>query len=415
MNKFYIGIIALVLMAFFWSECYSARVTHDLLVLYDFMEPDGSVIGDKSTVEPKLDLEITDPTKIEFLSPGILVKEATVIKTNALRTKLNATNFFTNGFTIEVWIRSANITQSGPARIVSFSQDSGNRNFTFGQAADTWNVRFRTSVNPDNGTNPSTSTPAGSLVDNLNQHVVYTRDAAGNAKMYVNKALVGTESIPGDGSNWDINYGFGLFNELNYPTDTRTWLGRLYLVAIYAAPLTAEEITSNYKAGLPPITPVVTKPKPTIDPNQRYDLSTDGCTGTPKISTTRIKDMPWDEFIETHTQSDNWVSAPAQDGADVHGLYVVADPSEVLPENLLQTITHSTSGRVIRIYKAICSSVIVTKYVSTPTCTLSVGHADYCADPLCGPCEDGEGDCDNNDECVTGLTCVQVEGTDTCQ
>jgi hypothetical protein len=44
------------------------------------------------------------------------------------------------------------------------------------------------------------------------------------------------------------------------------------------------------------------------------------------------------------------------------------------------------------------------------TCQLTVGHADYCADPLCGPCGAGQADCDNNAECQSGLTCVHDKG-----
>ena len=38
---------------------------------------------------------------------------------------------------------------------------------------------------------------------------------------------------------------------------------------------------------------------------------------------------------------------------------------------------------------------------------------DWCRD--CGPCSEGQGDCDNDGECQSGLTCVQIPGTDTCQ
>ena len=40
--------------------------------------------------------------------------------------------------------------------------------------------------------------------------------------------------------------------------------------------------------------------------------------------------------------------------------------------------------------------------------TLSVGHADYCRDH--GPCSAGQGDCDSNGECQSGLTCVNDVG-----
>jgi hypothetical protein len=46
-------------------------------------------------------------------------------------------------------------------------------------------------------------------------------------------------------------------------------------------------------------------------------------------------------------------------------------------------------------------------------CPHPIGHLDYCRD--CGPCGAEQGDCDNDGECQSGLTCVQVIGTDTCQ
>ena len=48
-----------------------------------------------------------------------------------------------------------------------------------------------------------------------------------------------------------------------------------------------------------------------------------------------------------------------------------------------------------------------------PACPHPVGSLDYCRD--CGPCEEGQGDCDNDYECQSGLSCPQVPGIDTCQ
>jgi hypothetical protein len=155
--------------------------------------------------------------------------------------------------TIEAWVKPLNNTQGGPARIVTFSKDSGNRNFTLGQVRDAYNVRFRTSVNPGNGTNPSTSTLAEDIkaAPEL-QHIVYTRDeSTGKATIYINKVFRNEVLVPGDGSNWDVSYGFGLFNELSWPTEDRTWLGDIRLVAIYNRVLTPQEIAQNYYAGPP--------------------------------------------------------------------------------------------------------------------------------------------------------------------
>lgn len=45
----------------------------------------------------------------------------------------------------------------------------------------------------------------------------------------------------------------------------------------------------------------------------------------------------------------------------------------------------------------------------TSECALPVGHRDYCRD--CGPCGSGEGDCDSNSECKSGLSCLHDVGT----
>jgi len=44
----------------------------------------------------------------------------------------------------------------------------------------------------------------------------------------------------------------------------------------------------------------------------------------------------------------------------------------------------------------------------TASCTLPPGHYDLCT--VCGPCEEGEGDCDSDDECQDGLTCASDIG-----
>ncbi|MFB3904967.1 MAG: hypothetical protein ACE15E_16065 [Acidobacteriota bacterium] len=60
------------------------------------------------------------------------------------------------------------------------------------------------------------------------------------------------------------------------------------------------------------------------------------------------------------------------------------------------------------------SSVDVCLQVDTDEdCPVSENHADYCA--LCGPCEEGEGDCDSDSECEEDLICVNSVGAnDTC-
>jgi hypothetical protein len=220
------------------------RVTTGLVAMYELMETEGDIIHDGTG---SMDLTIRDPANFEWMDPGIKVTAPTVAKTDTAKIA------YTPYITIEAWVKPLNNTQSGPARIVTFSKDSAERNFTLGQAGDKYDVRFRTSVNPGNGSNPSTPTPAGDIkTPPALQHVVYTRDeATGEAKIYVDSSLCNKVNVPGDGSNWDLSYGFGLFNEVSYPVDDRTWLGEIRMVAIYDRVLSEKEIKQNYYAGPP--------------------------------------------------------------------------------------------------------------------------------------------------------------------
>ncbi|GEM_PF-1092797 len=48
----------------------------------------------------------------------------------------------------------------------------------------------------------------------------------------------------------------------------------------------------------------------------------------------------------------------------------------------------------------------------TGTCALTPGDWGYCSDPLCGPCAEGQGDCDSDAECAPGLVCAFNVGAD---
>jgi YD repeat-containing protein len=105
-------------------------------------------------------------------------------------------------------------------------------------------VRLRTTDTSNNGI-PSLSAPAGSLSTDLS-HVVYTRDASGQARIYVGGAEVVSGTFGGDLSNWDDSYPMLLANEA---TGTGPWLGELHLVAVYERALTPAEVGRNFDAG----------------------------------------------------------------------------------------------------------------------------------------------------------------------
>jgi len=76
--------------------------------------------------------------------------------------------------------------------------------------------------------------------------VIYTRDAAGVATIYVDGTVQASGTVGGDLSNWNGGYRLALANEL---TGNRPWLGELHLVAVFDRALSAAEVSQNYNAG----------------------------------------------------------------------------------------------------------------------------------------------------------------------
>ena len=134
-----------------------------------------------------------------------------------------------NELTIEAVITPANVTQTGPARIVSFSTDTGRRNFTLGQDGEQLVLRLRTPATGPNGVNPQAALckiEAGKLV-----YVAVTyRD--GKLTTYVGgKQVSTTGAVRGDFRNWEpARLVFG--NE--YGGGDRKWLGRLHWVRLWS-------------------------------------------------------------------------------------------------------------------------------------------------------------------------------------
>ncbi|MDO8569270.1 MAG: LamG-like jellyroll fold domain-containing protein [bacterium] len=222
------------------------RTTDGLLALYTFEENSGQVVFDVSGVGAPLNLWIPDPSKISWITGGLSVDSATLISSFVPGLKLINGLQATDEITIEAWIKPANITQDGPARIATLSKDTGERNFTLGQDADKYTGRLRTTTTGLNGTTPPAPvfTPSGA-VDTTLQHVVYTR-TPDTAKMYVNGVEVINQTIAGNFSNWNSSFRFGLANEFSMD---RTWLGDYCLVAVYDKDLSSVEVSANFAAG----------------------------------------------------------------------------------------------------------------------------------------------------------------------
>ena len=219
------------------------RVSSGLQVLYDF-QGDGPVVEDRSGVGKPLNLRIGDMSAVNRASNTLEVRKSASIRSNGPAKKITDSVKRSGELTIEAWIRSAKQGQTGPARIVTLSKHTVERNFTLGQENATFDVRFRTKSTDSNGL-PSTATKKNIAVKQL-IHVVYTRSRAGQSRVFLNGQQVARREVKGTLSNWQSDYRLALANEL---TGDRPWLGTFHLVAIYSRALSASEVKQNFEAG----------------------------------------------------------------------------------------------------------------------------------------------------------------------
>ena len=175
---------------------------------------------------------------VVFDSPGIL---------RARRTphRLYEDLMSGTGFAAAVRVMSHSVEQGGPARIVSYSADTGARNFTIAQDGSALVVRLRSSETDDNGM-PQFEVPdvftAGEWRD-----IVVTYDFR-HLCTYVDGRRRACRSSPaGDFSNWDRSHELSIGNEA---TAQRPWRGAISHVAVYNRALSAEDLAhSRERAG----------------------------------------------------------------------------------------------------------------------------------------------------------------------
>jgi len=223
-----------------------SRVTAGLQALYRFDQGSGAVVRDVSGVGSPLDLYVQDPGSVQWIAGGGLeVLAPTLIATPLSADKVGYACQASNAVTIEAWVRPAAVNQTGPARIVTFSDTNNTRNFTLGQEELLADVRLRTTETDDNGT-PSTRSDITAF-DGSVIHLAYTRGGLDDeAQIWLNGQLAGTETLAGNFGNWDMSYRFAVANELN---GERPWRGEIYLVAVYCRDLSPAEVWQNYSAG----------------------------------------------------------------------------------------------------------------------------------------------------------------------
>ncbi|MEO2002619.1 MAG: LamG-like jellyroll fold domain-containing protein [Candidatus Poribacteria bacterium] len=146
-----------------------------------------------------------------------------------------------NALTVEATITPHDLSQEGPARIMTFSSGSGSRNFTLGQQGGHLIFRLRTTQSGTNGTNPEIT--LGPLLARESHRVTVTY-SPGRLIYYLDgEKVTETASVQGDFSTWSAQHL--LFGD--EWDGMRVWRGTLEGVALYAREFDADEARRSYE------------------------------------------------------------------------------------------------------------------------------------------------------------------------
>ena len=175
-------ILALIL-AFTITARGAERVDNGLLAFYDFNTIEGPIVKDRSGLKPPLDLRIRAKGNTRRTNGSLEIIKGTVITSERPPLRLLNALKQSNEITVEVWFKPGNLKQDGPARLVTISKNTSERNFTIGQEVANLQSRLRTTRTSKNGMPAIETTP---ILSGKLTHAVYVRDSSGNASLYVN-------------------------------------------------------------------------------------------------------------------------------------------------------------------------------------------------------------------------------------
>ncbi|QPC83370.1 LamG domain-containing protein [Phototrophicus methaneseepsis] len=221
-----------------------------LIALYTFEDGEGDVVHDVSGSANPVNLTIADPANVTWGSHALTIDAPTIISTGSAPTSLMAALQTTHEVSVEMWVQPASDSQSGPARLMSLSADTSNRNLMVGQSpggggdARSYAARVRTTATDANGL-PTLFTPDNIATTNLT-HIVFTRDQAGTRTLYIDGVTVVSDTVGGDFSNWDMDFRLALANEF---TGDRPWLGTYHMLGIYNRALPVDEVLAHFNNG----------------------------------------------------------------------------------------------------------------------------------------------------------------------
>lgn len=220
-----------------------------LIAFYPLTEGSGTVAGDHSGFDEPLPLHLSGGATWVSGGRGISFNgETAKLQTPGAAAKLAGRITATRQFTVEIWARPKALNQTGPGRLVSYSKDALNRNFSIGHGSTiqpnrNLTFRLRNTGRGDNNGIPDMVNPA--IVINSVNHYVSTFDGI-TMRTYRNGQLHATDPREGGLDYWDWGYPLVVGNEAD---SNRGWLGTIHSVALFDKALTKAEVSARFEAN----------------------------------------------------------------------------------------------------------------------------------------------------------------------
>jgi hypothetical protein len=224
------------------------RQEANAIALYEFKTGTGNSVFDTSGVEPAANLTLSGG--YSWVGGwGVAFTSGKAQGSTTASKKLHDLIKSTGEYSIEAWVAPGNVTQDGPARIISYAGGSSSRNFMLGQTLYQYDFLNRTSETDQNGEPRHSTSDADEDLQATLQHVVATYDPTNGRRIYVNGEFTDdVDPVPGGLlTDWDNTFALALASEVD---NTNRWAGTVRLVAIHNRALTADQVKQNFDVGV---------------------------------------------------------------------------------------------------------------------------------------------------------------------
>jgi hypothetical protein len=223
------------------------RHERNMIAIWEFKTGSGNQAYDTSGVEPSLNLTLSGD--YNWVGGwGVAFVDGKAQGSTTASAKLHDLITATGEFSIEMWAAPGNVSQDGPARIVTYSGNTDSRNFLIGQTLYDYDTLVRN--DPDDADGSQLSTPsADEILQASLQHVVMNYDPINGRQFFVNGELIPiTDTTPPDLLDvWDDTFAFAVGSEVD---NSNPWAGTMRMLGVHNRILTPEQVLENFEVGV---------------------------------------------------------------------------------------------------------------------------------------------------------------------